>query len=108
MEGLTGADAHLGRIVAGLPLNHTDFSVLPPHFVRNQPTPEELKIIFPQMETYDKQFLLVLPFLVASVVFVSTYIISFISLLLSIVSTSVRSTPRPTQSSTRLCSRMAA
>jgi hypothetical protein len=72
-EGLSAADAQLGRLAAGLDWSSPDFALLPPHFAHgNGPTVEELRAIFPTYDNYPDSFRPVLPFLVASLVYVSS------------------------------------
>ena len=73
-EGATGSDAQVGRIAAGLPVTDVAFATLPPHFVKNPPTIEELRLIFPHYDYYPDSFRSALPFLLASLVFVSSFI----------------------------------
>lgn len=74
LDGLTSNDCHLGRIAAGLRMIDINFAVLPPHFVDVEALPSafELKAIFPAYDKYPDSFKVVCPYLVASLVFVST------------------------------------
>lgn len=75
-----GGDHFVGRAATGLSINDTEFAVLPAHFnERNEPilSREEWESISPNYSTFfPREFLSVMPFLLASVTCHSEYIIS--------------------------------
>lgn len=76
---MSGSDAQLGRIAAGLPVSDaTLFARLPPHFAELEgPTQEQLRSIFPAYQSYPLAFLPVLSHLVASLIYVRIQSIDF-------------------------------
>eukprot|EP00047_Mylnosiga_fluctuans_P020686 m.95107 g.95107 ORF g.95107 m.95107 type:complete len:554 (+) comp8591_c0_seq2:636-2297(+) len=75
-EGSSGSDSQVGRVAAGLPVNDIAFASLPPHFAQvDLPSADELRVIFPDYNHYPASFHCVLPFLLASLVHHSAYIL---------------------------------
>ncbi len=73
-------DAYAGRIAAGLDVNSSDFMTLPAHF--KLITPELRSLIYsviPESVKYPASFRTVFPYLIASVVFHSEYLIDTLS-----------------------------
>lgn len=72
MHRTEGADSYVGRTAAGLPVNSSDFAILPPHFDtegRNLLTQEFLEATIPGYGHMSVEFKPAIPFLIASVLF---------------------------------------
>ena len=69
-------DQYLGRVVAGLPLNKSDFAVLPPHFIDKNDSlgNKYVKMMFPELSK-EKHLRPMLLMCLASLVFHSDYLV---------------------------------
>lgn len=82
-EGEGGQDQFCGRIATGLSIHTDDFFLLPPHFAVNEDanvkndvllTYNEFKTILPNYDDYPKSFKIVIPYLIASLVYHSEFL----------------------------------
>jgi len=75
--GGAGGDQLVGRAVSGLPINNIDFSVLPPHFSKDDLESLDKfgwSIILSDYENFPTCFKYVVPFLMASLIYHSKFL----------------------------------